>query len=460
MINYFLKFSGHYKAILKLGIPIVIGQLGIVFLAFADNIMIGQYNTLDLAAASFVNNTYNLPILFGLGFSYALTPIVGQLFGRKDYSKVGETLKNSLLLNFLMSILIATFMFIFWLNIDSMGQPVEILSLIKKYYMIQLFSIPFIMLFNSFKQFGDGITKTKISMYIMLSANLLNVVLNYIFIYGKLGFPEMGVIGAGIATFISRIMMLVLFIIIFIKSKDLSVYKEGFINGKLNKSCIRVLNKMGWMIGIQMGLETGLFTISSIFVGWFGSVSLAAHQIVVTVSTLGFMVYYGIGAAVAVRVSNFYGQNDLKNVRSTTFAGFHITLCLAIIASTFFILTRNVIGDIFTNSQEVKDLTSSLMIILLFYQFGDPLQITFANALRGINDVSRMMVLAFIGYMLVALPTCYFLGITLGYGVQGIWLGYPVGLTTAGILFYLRFNKKTKMTTAKPKSKYNKNTDN
>jgi len=445
MINYFLRFKGHYKAILKLGIPIVIGQLGIVFLAFADNIMIGQYATLDLAAASFVNNTFNLPILFGLGFSYGLTPIVGQLFGRKEYLKIGETLKNSLLLNFLMSLLIAIFMFIFWLNIDRMGQPIEILSLIKKYYLVQLFSIPFIMLFNSFKQFGDGITKTKISMYIMLTANLLNVLLNYIFIYGKLGFPEMGVVGAGIATFISRIMMLVLFIIIFSRSKKLAIYREGLRNGNFNKPCMKVLNKMGWMVGMQMGLETGLFTISSIFVGWFGSVSLAAHQIVVTVSTLGFMVYYGIGAAVSVRVSSFYGQKDLANVRSATFAGFHITLALAVVASTFFILTRNFIGSIFTDSLEVIDLTSSLMVILLFYQFGDPLQITFANALRGISDVSRMMVLAFIGYMLVALPTCYLLGITLGYGVQGIWVAYPIGLTTAGILFYLRFNKKTKL---------------
>lgn len=438
-MNYFSKYKEHYKALIHLGVPIVIGQIGIVVVGLADNIMVGQYDTLHLAAASFVNSAFNIPILFGLGFSYGLTPLVGQFFGRRDKFHVGQLLRNSLLVNFSMGVLLTLIMTIVWFNIGKMGQPEELLPLIRPYFLLQLASLVFVMLFNSFKQFADGITDTKTPMYIMISANVINIIGNYILIYGKLGLPALGVIGAGISTLVSRIIMFAAFAVLFYRSMHYRRYLVGYKRSRYNSTDILSLNKMGWMIGLQMGLETALFSLTGIMIGWFGSIALAAHQVMVAISTLGFMIYYGVGAAVSVRVSNYFGRGDLLNVRRTTMAGFHLIICLAIVASGIFLFSKDIIGYTFTTSTEVISLVSTLVIILVAYQFGDALQITYANSLRGIGDVVSMAVISFIGYFTIALPVCYICGFVLNWGIQGIWIGYPVGLTLTGTLMCIRY---------------------
>lgn len=438
-MNYFNQYKEHYHSIIKLGIPIVIGQIGMVLVGLADNIMVGQYNTLHLAAASFVNSAFNIPILFGLGFSYGLTPLVGQFFGRRDKFKIGQLLRNSLLVNLAMGILMTLIMTFVWFNVDKMGQPEEILPLIRPYFLLQLASLIFVMLFNSFKQFADGITDTKTPMYIMLAGNLLNIIGNYILIYGKLGVPPMGVVGAGISTLVSRVLMFVAFAILFYRSLHYRRYLVGYKRSRYNFPDIISLNKMGWMVGLQMGLENGLFSITGIMIGWLGSIALAAHQVVVSISTLGFMIYYGVGAAVSVRVSNYFGQGDITNVRKTTMAGFHLILCLAVIASSIFLFSRHYIGYLFTTSEEVVSLVSVLMFMLLAFQFGDALQITYANSLRGINDVVSMAVISFIGYFVIAMPICYLCGFVFNGGILGVWIGYPVGLTITGLMLCARY---------------------
>ena len=392
-MSYFTPYKEHYKALIRLGIPIVIGQIGIVVVGLADNMMVGQYATLDLAAASFVNSAFNIPILFGLGFSYGLTPLVGQFFGRHDKYHVGQLLRNSLLVNLFIGLLLTLAMTVVWFNIDRLGQPEELLPLIRPYFLLQLASLVFVMLFNSFKQFADGITDTKTPMYITISANLVNIAGNYILIYGKFGLPALGVVGAGISTL------------------------------------------------------TALFSITGIMIGWLGSIALAAHQVVVAISTLGFMIYYGVGAAVSVRVSNYFGRQDLLHVRRTTMAGFHLILCLAVCACTVFLFSRELIGYLFTTSEEVIRVVSTLVYILLAYQFGDALQITYANSLRGIGDVISMAVISFIGYFLIAMPVCYICGFVLEWGITGIWIGYPIGLTLTGVMLCGRYYWKLKTKT-------------
>ncbi len=440
----FEKYKGHYKALIRLGIPIVVGQIGIVVVGLADNMMVGRYDTLDLAAASFVNSVFNIPILFGLGFSYGLTPLVGQFFGRYDKFRVGQLLRNSLLVNFLVGLFLTFIMTIVWWNVDKMGQPEELLPLIRPYFLLQLASLMFVMLFNSFKQFSDGITDTKTPMYIMISANLLNIAGNYILIYGKLGLPALGVVGAGISTLTARIVMFVAFAVLFYRHIRYRRYLVGYKRSRYNFTDILSLNKMGWMVGLQMGLETALFSLTGIMIGWLGSIALAAHQIMVAVSTLGFMIYYGVGAAISVRVSNYFGRGELLNVQRTTMAGFHLILCLVLLACSVFLFSRNWIGYLFTDSPEVVGVVTNLVYILLAYQFGDALQITYANSLRGIGDVISMAVISFIGYFLIALPVCYICGFTFGWGIQGIWIGYPVGLTLTGTLLCIRYYRKVR----------------
>ncbi len=438
-MNWLQKYREDYSATIKIGVPIVLGQLGIVVVGLVDNIMVGHFSTSDLAAASFVNSVFNIPILFGMGFSYGLTPLVGQFFGRGDKFRVGGLLRNSLLANFMIGLFLSVAMGIMYLNVHRMGQPEELLPLIRPYFLLQLTSLVFVMMFNSFKQFADGITDTKTSMWIMLSANLLNIIGNSLLIYGVWGLPALGLTGAGISTLASRIFMFVAFAILFFRKQSYRRYLVGYHRTTYNTGDLKVLNRMGMMVGLQMGMETALFSISGVMIGWLGTVPLAAHQVVASISTLGFMVYYGVGSAVSIRVSNFFGRGDIAGVRRATLAGTHLLGLLAISVSVFFLLVREHIGWLYTSSEDVVNLVAVLMVILVFYQFGDSLQIIFANALRGVADVTSMAVISFIGYFVIALPVSYICGFVLDWGIEGIWLGYPVGLTLTGGMMCWRF---------------------
>ena len=438
-MNWLQKYREDYSATIKIGVPIVLGQLGIVVVGLVDNIMVGHFRTSDLAAASFVNSVFNIPILFGMGFSYGLTPLVGQFFGRGDKFRVGGLLRNSLLANFMIGLFLSVAMGIMYLNVHRMGQPEELLPLIRPYFLLQLTSLVFVMMFNSFKQFADGITDTKTSMWIMLSANLLNIIGNSLLIYGVWGLPALGLTGAGISTLASRIFMFVAFAILFFRKQSYRRYLVGYHRTTYNTGDLKVLNRMGMMVGLQMGMETALFSISGVMIGWLGTVPLAAHQVVASISTLGFMLYYGVGSAVSIRVSNFFGRGDIAGVRRATLAGTHLLGLLAISVSVFFLLVREHIGWLYTSSEDVVNLVAVLMVILVFYQFGDSLQIIFANALRGVADVTSMAVISFIGYFVIALPVSYVCGFVLDWGIEGIWVGYPVGLTLTGGMMCWRF---------------------
>ena len=431
----------HYKALFKLGIPIVIGQLGMIVLGFADTLMIGHHSTEDLAAASFVNNMFNLAIIFATGFSYGLTPIVGSLFGTNQKAAVGHTLKNALWANGLVGTLLILAMGTLYFNLHHLGQPEELLPLIRPYYLTLLVSLIFVMLFNAFKQFADGITDTQTPMWLLIGGNALNILGNWVLIYGNFGFPEMGLLGAGIATSVSRILMLVVFVILFLTARRYRPYKEGFLQGHLNKVDFFQLNKLGWPVGLQMGMETASFSLATIMVGWLGATALAAHQVMLTIGQLGYMIYYGMAAAVAVRVSNFHGQNDTIGIRHSTNAGFHLILAMAVCLSVPLFLLRNEIGGWFTDNDEVTLMVASLILPFIIYQFGDGMQCTYSNALRGIADVKPAMYIAFIAYFLISLPAGYLFGFIFDWGLTGIWLSFPFGLTSAGLMFWFRFRK-------------------
>lgn len=436
-------YKEHYKEIIRLGIPIMLGQLGIIIVGFADNIMVGHHSTIELAAASFVNNFFNLAFIFGMGFSYGLTPIIGGLYAGRDFRKAGETLKNSLCINFIVGVLLSLCMLLLLFNLDVLDQPEELMPYIIPYYTLQLFSILFAMLFNSFKQFSDGTTDTLTPMWIMLSANVLNIIGNYILIYGHFGAPELGLTGAGISTLTSRICMFLAFCVLFARHSRYKAYAEGFKKGIVNRINIRNLVRLGFPVGLQMGVESGSFNLSVIMMGWIGSTALAAHQVIGVITTLGFMIYYGIAAAVTIRVSQFKQWNDLLNVRRTSFAGLHIIM-LAVVAVMFLIfIFRDSMGFLFTSEPGVVSLVALLSWSAMLYQPGDGLQILFANALRGIADVKYMARMAFICHFGLALPIGYFCGFILGWGPIGIWCGFPISLTTLGLLLAYRFNKLT-----------------
>ncbi len=434
-------YPEHYKSLLSIGVPIMIGQMGMIVLGFADTMMVGHHSTTELGAASFVNNIMNLAIITGTGFSYGLTPVVGGLFGRKELPEAGQALRCSLLANTLAAVTMMAVLTVLYFNLGNIGQPDELLPLMRPYFLVLLASIPFVMLFNAFKQFTDSITETRTSMWILLSGNLLNIIGNYIFIYGKAGMPELGVFGAGLSTLLSRIIMVVIFAVVFVSRKKFQRYREGFFHRGWSRQLTKRLASLGTPIALEMGMETASFSLSIIMVGWLGTIALASHQVMITISQFTFMVYYGLGAAVAVRTSYFNGQHDHRNTLHTVTAGLHVMVALEVVLAGIIFLLRNHIGSWFTDSTEVSATVLTLMVPFFIYQFGDGLQINYANALRGIADVKPLMLIAFIAFFVISLPVGYLCGFVLNFGLVGVWMAFPFGLTSAGVMMWWRFRK-------------------
>ena len=440
MSYQFSKYETHYRNLTYLGVPIIIGQLGNLILNFADTLMIGHHSTEELAAAAFVNNMFTLVIIFAIGFTYAITALVGILYGQDKTHRIGEVMKSAAAANTCMAILLSAIMIVLYLNIHRLGQPEELLPLIRPYFLIQLVSLPFVCWFNTFRQFTDGITDTKVAMWILVAGNVMNIFGNWILIYGHLGLPEMGLVGAGLSTMISRIVMAFIMVGIFF-SKKYKEYKKGWSLGQVKYADFKQITVLGIPLALQMGMETAAFSLSSLMVGWFGTESLAAHQVMLTISQLGYMIYYGLAAAVAVRISNFMGQRDYLAVRRTATAGIHLVFLLAILTSVPIFICRHIIGGLFTDNVNVISMVSMTIIPFMIYQFGDGLQCNYANAMRGTANVRPLIWIAFVSFFIVSLPLGYLFGVVMNYQLVGVWFAFPFGLTLSGVLYYIYYQK-------------------
>lgn len=442
------KYSYHYKTLLSLGMPLVVGQVGTIVLGFADTLMVGHHSVTELAAASFVNTIMAIILVFALGYSYGLTPIIGRLYGQGNTEKNGAVVKHGLLAAATTSVILLAVLYLVYINIHRMGQPEELLPLMRPYMIVNMISLPFACWFNTFKQFFDGIGHTKTSMYIMIAGNILNIGGNYLLIYGPGPMPELGLLGAGISTMASRIIMFFAAAAIFLFAKKYKTYSSAMSNSRFSKELYRTIDKQSWPVALQMGMESSAFALTGVMAGWLGTTALATHQIMITISQLFFMVYYGITSAVSVRVSYYIGQNDVKQLRDVAAAGLHIVLLIGAIVVIPVLLLRNDMGYWFADSKEVAEMCAQVIILMVIYQFGDGMQMIYANALRGTGYVKPMMYIAFVSYFIISLPTSYFLGIYMNFGIVGIWTAFPICLTVAAVLYYYFFKKKVNSLTA------------
>lgn len=432
------------REILKIGLPIMLGQACVIILAFADNIMIGWHSVDELAASSFVNNVMNLFILTELGFATGMTPMIGADNGTGNIKGIGITVKNGLMTNGIIGGISIILITIIYFCLDHFGQAPELMPYIKPYFAIIGISTLFALGFNVLKQFTDGICRPMISMTLLMIGNLLNIFGNWVLIYGKLGFPEMGLTGAGISTLVSRALILIVFAVYIFKSKKMNEYARAIKDALLSRDKMKGVFKMGYPVGIQMALESSTFTFAAVMAGWLGVIQLAAHQVVITISQLFFLMMQGLSFAVSILVSNAFGRKDLGSVREYARKGYFMTLGISATLSVLLYCFRYQAAGIFSDSPEVTALAVSLFFLLFAYQFGDGLQLCFANVLRGIQDVRPIMYAAFVSYYLIAIPSAYVLGFKTSLGIHGIWLGFPIGLTLAGIFFYARYRSDLK----------------
>ena len=426
---------------MHLAYPIIIGQIGNIMQGWADTIMVGQYGTSELSAAGFVNNIFNLVIYFLLGISYATSPVVARHYGQGKHMEVLRTFYNSNVLNLLASFFIIALMTVLYINIDSLGQPVELMPLIRPYFLIMLCSMPFVSLFNSMKQFSDAMGDTKTPMWIVIGSNIVNFVLNFLLIFTA----DLGLTGAGLATLISRILRpLALYIAIrrYVYSHRLADVTSGNVAPpRCTRKGILLLARLGLPISGQLCLEAGSFNVCAIFMGWIGADALAMHQIACTVGTVCFMTYYGVGAAAAIRMAHYRGLGDWTEVRRTAHTSFAMALSIGIVATTTVLSLSHGIAAAFTTSESVKVLFYAVLPCFACYQFGDCLQTIYANALRAIENVKAMVWYAFFAYCIISLPLAYTFAFPCGMGAIGVWWSFPFGLTTAGLCFFFQFRK-------------------
>lgn len=450
-MSTFGKYIPHYREILRLGGPLLLGQLGSIAVGFADNIMVGHYSTGALASASFVNNFFNVAVFCCIGFGYGLTPLIGALFSReKDYD-IGHYARIALRVNVIFTVVISAVMLMIYFCLGSMGQPPELMPLIRPYYLIVLAGMIPVSVLTVFSQWCFAIGNTATPTWIILGANVLNIIGNYMLIFGNFGAPELGLFGAGVSTLASRVISMVAMAAYMLLRRDYRRYRDGFADRR-NGGISRKVLLTGFPVSMQMTFETAAFSGSAIMAGWIDAISLAALQIVVISGMFGFCIYYSIAGAMAIDVSHAAGNADNAAMRRSAWAGYHIVIVAMIAACGLFIFGGSNIMGLFTDDAAVLSLAVTLIFPLVLYQLGDATQITFANALRGTSRVMPMLYIAFVCYVVVGLPSTYLLAFVLNLKLYGIVLSFSVSLFLAATLYLTYFLKATKS-----KSRYSEN---
>jgi len=432
------RYNQHYWPNVKLATPVVLAQAGQMLVNLADTLMVGQVGTTPLAAASFANSIFINVLFFGVGISFALTPLVGKAFGAKRMDKCAFWLKQGLWANFIIGIILTLIAGAIYFALPYMGQEDAVWREAKPYYILLILSIIPFQLFNSYKQFTEGLSNTKIAMLITIGGNLINVGLNFIFIYGYFGIPALGLVGAGIGTLVSRILMALSFEFI-VRKLSLFKFLRGIDHTAFSIKAFNQIWKLGLPIGLQFVIEVFAFSLGSIMMGWINAVSLAAHQIVLSLASLTYMMSSGIASATTIKVSIFRGKKLFEEIKNTSFASIHVVLMFMTLTGILFFFLRHTLPALFVNDIEVITLASTLMIVAALFQIFDGIQVVTLGILRGLEDVVAPVIGAGIAYLLISVPTGYLVTFVFNIGPIGIWVGYLVGLASAGLFLLLRF---------------------
>lgn len=434
----------HILSTFELAYPIIIGQLGIIMMGVVDSLMVGHLSAAHLAAASLGNSLAFILMIIGIGVSLAVTPLVAIAVGANKYDECGIYFRQSLLVNSTLSIFLAFAIFFAAGLIEYFDQPPEVQILAKSYMRIIGFSTLPLMVFQTYKQFIEGFSIMKPAMIIAILANLINAFVNWILIFGELGFPRLELNGAGWATFASRLFMAICIMIYVMKSKLFRQYDVSFHFKNFNRHIIKKILSLGLPSGFQYFFEVGAFSFAVVMVGWLGTKQLAAHQIAINLASISFMAVLGISVAGSIRVGNAVGMKDIFETRRAGFTASLLGAFVMFISGVIFILFRNHLPTLYVQDDQVINYASSLLIIAALFQLSDGTQAVGIGILRGLTDVKIPTAITFIAYWIVGLPIGYLLGFTFDLGVQGVWIGLLLGLTTSAILLTIRFNSRSK----------------
>ena len=443
-------YTKEFSYNLKLSYPVIIGMLGHTFVQFIDNVMVGQLGTAELAAISLGNSFIFIAMSVGIGFSTAITPLVAEGDAAKRLEKVKSIFYHGLLWCLVLGLTLFLLVYLSRNLMFSMGQPEEVVELAFPYLKWVAFSLFPLIVFQAFKQFTDGMSLTRYSMYATVLANMVNVLVNYVLIFGKWGFPAWGVTGAAIGTLISRLVMLFAMIVLIRYDKYLSYYIKGIWQMAYSKNQMRKLFRLGFPSALQMLFEVAFFTSAIWVCGLLGKNEQAANQIALNISSMTFMVAMGLSVAAMVRVGNQKGLGAFVDLRRIAKSVFLLTLLIDIVFAVIFIFAKDAFPWLYLESStaadvvEVATIASSLFLVAAFFQIFDGAQVIALGALRGLQDVVIPTWICFTSYGLVGFTTMVYLSLYTTLGAIGVWIGLLSGLMASSLLLYLRFLFQTK----------------
>ena len=455
VLNEFSRYTREFKYNLKLAYPVMIGMLGHIFVQFIDNVMVGQLGTAELAAISLGNSFVFIAMSIGIGFSQAITPLIAEADGAKKDKVISSIFEHSFMICLILGLIIFTIVFLNRNLLYSMNQPIEVVELASPYLFWVSFSLITIITFQSFRQFADGLSFTKAAMYSTLLGNVINVILNFLLIFGLWIFPKLGVEGAAIGTLISRICMLT-FIIIYLKlHKKLSVYINRFFPSKVQIKRVKKIIYLGLPSALHSFFEVAFFISAVWMSGIIGKNSQAANQIALNLASMTYMVALGVGVAAMIRVGNQRGMMNFIKLREVALSTLLLIIIVDILFCFIFLIFNDYLPLLYldpnnannlTDVNEVIQIASKLLIIAGVFQLFDGIQAVVLGALRGMQDVNIPAFIIFLSYGLIGFPTSYFLGFYTSLSVVGIWIGLMTGLFSSSLFLFLRFNYLSKKT--------------
>ena len=447
------RYTSEFKYNIKLAYPVMLGMIGHTLVAFIDNIMVGQLGTAELAAVSLGNSFIFIAMSLGIGFSTAITPLVAEADGEKNIEKGKQAFNHGLFLCTLLGISLFLMILMIKPLMYRMDQPYEVVRLAMPYLNLVAISLIPLIMFQAFKQFADGLSQTKYAMWATILANLINVALNYVLIFGKFGFPQLGIIGAAIGTLTSRVVMLLFIWFLLRHKRKFQPYLERFNFKNIKKSVLNKIINLGFPSALQMLFEVAVFTAAIWLSGVLGKNPQAANQIALNLSSMTFMVAMGLSVTAMIRVGNQKGLQNFKELRRIAFSIFLLVIILDIFFALIFMIFNQELPLLYLDQHDLTNqadniivigIAAKLLLVAAVFQISDGVQVVVLGALRGLQDVKIPTLLTFIAYWLIGFPISYFLGKESSYGSVGIWIGLLAGLTASAVMLYIRFNYLTK----------------
>jgi len=446
LLRFFSPYRTHFRETLSLSIPVIIGQLGFVMMGFIDSLMIGDIGYVHLSASALANGIFFILSVIGMGISFALTPLVAEADAAGKLGRVGDLFRNGLYVAMATSFILGILIYFSAEILPFLDQPAEDIALAETYLRILSISTLPLLVFMALKQFADGLSYTRLAMYITLAGLVVNAGANWVLIYGKFGLPRLELDGAGYGTLFSRVFMMVAMFIYVLRNQAFAKYKlqEGWRN--IKEPIIKKILSIGLPSGFQHFFEVAAFVGCTVIIGWLGetaSADRAAHQIVLQMISIAFMVAMGFSAGATIRVGNALGKKDYPNVQRAGLTGVFLAVGFMACSATTLVLGRNIFPAFFNDTPYVLEVSARLMIIGALFQLFDGIQAVGVGILRGIQDVVIPTVITFVAYWVINLPLGYLFALPMGMGVDGIWYSFVVSLIVSASLLMARFMRMT-----------------